>query len=133
MTVDSTKIATLKHTLVHATEFSEIADVFLNDLGNDPEFINAGDCYKDTNLATVVARTAAAVARTSVSVFKGDFMRIAEHRMVHGAFFLGAWSGMMFYFEDIDQGFIAVGDMRGPTQFVRFKAIMVAKKKGAAN
>lgn len=131
-TVDPNKIETLKQTLIKATEFTEIAEVFLDDLGNDPAFFNAGEQYDDKTFASIVARAAAAAAGTTVAVFVGHFMRIPEHRMIHGAFDLGAWSGMMFYFEGIDKGFIALGNTKGANHFLRFTALpSKGESKGA--
>jgi hypothetical protein len=33
------------------------------------------------------------------------------------------WTMMMFYFEDVEQGFLALGDEKGPDRFVRFSLI----------
>jgi len=130
MTMDPGKIATLKRTLVEATDFTDIADIFLEELGNDLAFINSGKRYSDKRFLTDFAQAAAAVSGTPTGVFEGKLKRVAEHRMVHGAFTYGEWTGMMFYFEDLQQGFMALGDETGPSRFSRFSLIPAADGKG---
>lgn len=121
--MDAAKLATLKKKLLEATDFIEIADCFVEDLGNDPEFARSGKPYNDKRFLTALAQATSRALGGKTGVFQGTPRRIAEHRMVHAAFTFGDWIGMMFYFEDVEQGFMALGDQEGPNHFVRFTLI----------
>jgi len=117
------KLPTLKKKLLEATDFSEIVEYFFEELGNDPAFARSGEPTSDKRLLTSLAQVAARTAGTT-GVFSGNAFRITYHRFVHGAFSLGKkWTIMMFYFEDLEQGFMALGDDSGPSHFTRFSLI----------
>ena len=121
--MDAGKIATLKRKLIEATDFGEIADYFLDNLGNDLAFMMSGERYADTRFVTALAQAVTAASGSDGGVFQGTPRRMAEHRLVHGAFTFGPWTGMMFYFEDVEQGFLALGDEQGPSRFCRFSLV----------
>lgn len=123
MALDPKKIAALKRKLLEATDFTETAELFLDDLGNDLAFVSSGKPYHDRTFLTALAQAAAAARGTTGGVYKGTHRRIAEHRLIHGGFTFEGWTGMMFYFEDVAQGFMALGDEQGPSKFVRFSLI----------
>jgi hypothetical protein len=123
------RIVALKKKLVEATDFDEIAELFLEDLGNDLAFMKSGKRYSDEAFVTALAETAAAVLEIPVGVYQGTLRRVARYRMIHGAFTIGEWTAMMFFFEDLDQGFLAAGDAEGPSRFVRFSFIPKADGK----
>lgn len=126
--MDAAKIATLKRTLIEATDFDDIVEVFLEDLGNDMAFIESGKPYSDKRFLTALAQAADAAVGGGGGVYQGTPRRVKEYGLIHGAFTFGKWTGMMFYFEDIEQGFMALGDVRGPSRFARFS--LVAKPDG---
>lgn len=121
--MNAAKLATLKRKLIEASDFTEIADYFIEDLGNDRAFALSGKPYHDKRFLTALAQATAGALGGKTGVFQGTPRRIAEHRLVHGAFTFGEWIGMMFYFEDIEQGFMALGDQEGPNHFVRFTLV----------
>jgi len=116
------KLPALKQKLLEATDLSDIVQYFFDELGNDVAFAKSGEPTSDklfmTTLAQVAARTAG-----EAGVFQGTACRIASHRFVHGVFSLGKWTAIMFYFEEIEQGFMALGDEQGPSRFTRFSVI----------
>lgn len=117
------KLPTLKEKLLTATDFSEIVEYLFDELGNDPAFARAGKPTSDKRLLTSLAQVAARTVGAS-GAFSGQAFRISSHRFVHGAFSLGKkWTIMMFFFEDIEQGFMAIGDDSGPSHFTRFSLI----------
>src|SRR5262245_53709712 len=107
------KLPTLKKKLLEATDFTEIVEYLFEELGNDPAFARSGKPTSNKRLLTTLAQVAASTVGTT-GVFSGQAFRIASHRFVHGAFSLGReWTIMMFFFEDLDQGFMAIGDDSG--------------------
>jgi len=129
MALDPKKIAALKRKLIEATDFTEIAELFIEDLGNDMGFITSGKPYLDKRFITTVAQAAATAVGTNEGVYQGTPSRVAEHGLIHGAFTFGEWTGMMFFFEDIEQGFLALGDDSGPSRFCRFTFVVKPKGK----
>lgn len=127
--VDPAKIAMLKQKLVESTVFREILDYFFTHLGEDL-FTRAGTPIHDAPLMRVVARTAALLVRAkSLTIVAATTLRAAEHRLVFGTLSFGKWTGLMFYFEDLERGFLALGDNRGPSLFTRFSLTALPSPK----
>lgn len=123
MALDAAKIATLKRKLIEATDFEDIVEFFIEDLGNDMEFVLSGKPYSNERFLTALAQAAAAALGLKEGVYQGTPHRVPEHRLVHGAFTFNEWTGMMFFFEDLDQGFLALGDAHGPSRYCRFSLV----------
>lgn len=121
--LDANKLATLKKKLLEAKDLTEIADYFLNDLGNDAAFARSGEPIEDQRFLAALGQVVARTVGAKVGMLRGTPVRVAEHRLVHGAFDFGKWTIMMFYFDDVEQGFLALGDERGPDRFARFSLV----------
>lgn len=122
MALDPSKIATLKQRLLQAKDFTEIVEYFMA-LGNDPAFITSGEPWSNERFAAALAKAVLAAIGGPGGVFRTSPFRVAEHRLIHGVVEIGKWVGMMFYFEDVEQGFVALGDESGPSVYVRFSLI----------
>jgi hypothetical protein len=59
-------------------------------------------------------------------------LRLATHKLIHGAFVLGNHVGTVFYFEDVEKGLAAFGalDSEGPSQVARFSLVKGPGGKG---
>jgi hypothetical protein len=121
--MDLSKLATLKAKLVEANDFSQLAAYFFDEFGEDPSFAMTGEPMTDMLLSGFFGQVAVKMVGGRTMALRPRFVRIAEHRFVHGAFTLDQWTGMMFYFEDIERGFMALGGESGPTHFGRFSLI----------
>jgi hypothetical protein len=118
------KLPGLKAKLLEATDFGEIFEYFFTELGNDAAFACSGEPTQDRLL---LQSAATATARTvgEAGAFVGTLQRIASHRFVHGAFSFGdTWQVLVLYFEDLNLGFLAIGDASGPSRFTRFSVIL---------
>ncbi|MFO0762471.1 MAG: hypothetical protein U0359_38890 [Byssovorax sp.] len=117
------KLAGLKTTLLEATDLSEIFEHFVEELGSDPSFARSGEATKDEPLLKAAA-TAAAQSTGEAGAMVGNAFRIRSHRFVHGSFSYGKkWQLILLYFDDVKQGFLAIGDEEGPSRFTRFSVI----------
>ena len=122
--MEPAKVATLKKKLLEATDLTEILEYYFAEFGNDPAFARSGDPLDDNRFLTALGQAVLCTVGEKAGILRGTPVRVAEHRLVHGAFDLGKWTIMMFYFEDVEQGFLAVGDARGPDRFTRFSLVM---------
>jgi hypothetical protein len=120
--MDASKIAVLKKKLLEAKDFHEIVEYFFEQFGSDAAFARSGKPMNDQRFLTALAQVAATTTGEK-GAFSGTPSRVAAHRLVHGAFTFGAWTVMMFYFEDVEQGFMALGDDSGPSRFTRFSFV----------
>jgi hypothetical protein len=126
------KLPGLKKTLLDATELSDIFEYFFNELGSDHAFARSGEPTTDPRLLTTLAQVAARTAGEA-GAFEGTACRIASHRFVHGTFTLaGKWTAIVIYFEDLEQGFMALGDEGGPSRFTRFSLVASPDGEGPA-
>jgi hypothetical protein len=122
--MDATKIATLKHKLLTATAFTEILEYYFAEFGSNAAFARTGETMKDPRFAAALAQVVSkAVTVKGRATFEGTPLRIAAHHLIHGAFWYAKWTVMMFYFEDVKQGFMAIGDDGGPSHFTRFSFV----------
>src|SRR5262249_5696058 len=103
--MDPGKVAKLKQTLLEATDFHDIVAYFFQEFGNGAAFARAGGPMNDERFLMAPGQVAARTVGAKIGVFRGTPARVAEHRLVHGAFTFGTWTVMMFYFEDVQQGF----------------------------
>jgi hypothetical protein len=122
MALDPRKIATLKQKLLLATDFTEIVEYFM-ELGNDFAFIESGEPWSNPRFVAALGKAMSAATGGEGGVLETSPRRVAEHRLVHGVVEMGKWVGMMFYFEDVEQGFLALGDESGPSRYIRFSLI----------
>lgn len=117
------KLPGLKKKLLEATVFSEVYEHFTEELGSDLAFARSGVPTDDKRILTSLGQVVARVTGEG-GLLVGTVCRIASHRFLHGSFSYGKkWSLIMFYFEDVEQGFLAVGDHGGPSIFTRFSLV----------
>lgn len=121
------KIPTLKHKLVNATAFSEIAEYFLADFGGNPDFVRASDPSEDQVLLQGVAQIVSRMVGGRAGALEAHMYRVPEAKLVHGSLGFAEWMGVVFYFEDLERGLLALGKILGPTQFVRFSMTEVPR------
>jgi hypothetical protein len=130
--LDLEKLGTLKQMLVEATDFSDVYGYFMDHFGEDPELMAMGERFRDPAFLQMLERLGAQVVGKKARIEQPLFLRVKEHRFVHGAFRYGDHVGCVFYFGDIEKGLAAFGSLEseGPTELARFTMAQVAKGKG---
>jgi hypothetical protein len=121
--MDLALLATLKEKIVHAKNFTEIWEYFMDHFGEDPEFIEQGERVQHPFLEAVLAQVGAQLFGKQVSVTDFILTRLAEHQFLHGGGILGGRLTNVMYFEDIHVGLLAVVMSMSPkseTKMIRF-------------
>ncbi len=127
--MDATKLATLKKRLLEAKDLTQIAEYFFDEFANDPKFALSGKPYTNERLVQALGQVVLKLTGQKAALMTGKCRRVEKHRLVHGYFDFGEWTLLMFYMEEVEQGFVALGDQSGPSIFGRFSLIEPAGGK----
>lgn len=122
---DPNKLATLKRLLLEAKDFSDVYGYFLEHFGNSPKLMTFGKPLRDKTLLEVLELIGSKVIGKKARISEPFLLRVAEQRFIHGVFRLGDHIASVLYFEDIEQGLAAFGELEsdGPDQFMRFSIV----------
>lgn len=120
--MDLSLLATLKETLVHATNLSDVWTYFYDHFGEDPQFIALGQRARHPFLETVLGEVGRQLFGKTVPVDNLLLTELPEHQFVHGGCTLGGRLANVMYFEDIRMGMLAVvvSFTSSETKMVRF-------------
>jgi hypothetical protein len=120
--MDLTLLATLKDRLIHAENFSQVWEYFLDHFGQDPDFIALGERTDDPFLEAVLTQVGTELFHREVTPTDFLLTRVPEHQFVHGGCILNGRLTNVLYFEDIYTGLLAVVMSVTPaeTKLVRF-------------
>jgi hypothetical protein len=120
--MDLTLLATLKDRLIHAENFTQVWEYFLDHFGQDPEFIALGERTDDPFLEAVLTQVGTELFQREVAPTDFLLTRVPEHQFVHGGCILNGRLTNVLYFEDIHTGLLAVVTSVTPaeTKLVRF-------------
>ena len=120
--MDLKLLETLKQRLLTAREFEQVFTHFLDQFGEDPEFIAQGESAHSAFLEAVVAQVGKELFGREVRVTDVLLTRLPEQQFIHGACRLAGRLANVIYFEDIQTGLLVVilSEARGETKLVRF-------------
>jgi hypothetical protein len=120
--MDLTQLTTLKEKLIHARNFTRVWEYFMDQFGQDPEFIALGDTTEDPFLEAILLHVGKGLFGRAVT--SADFLltRLPEHQFLHGGGTIDGRLANVLYFEDIRIGLLAVVVSINPseTKMVRF-------------
>ncbi len=120
--MDLKLLETLKQRLLTAKEFEQVFTYFLDQFGEDPEFIAQGERAHSAFLEAVVAQVGKELFGREVRVTDVLLTRLPEQQFIHGACRLAGRLANVIYFEDIHTGLLVVilSEARGETKLCRF-------------
>lgn len=122
--MDSGKLTTLKDKLITGTNFSNTMRWFFDEIAETSDFASLGEPTSDKLLMEALSGVIAQIiGQNQAAAVEALLFRVPEHQFIHGALTVGKQLGSVFYFEDIERGLLALGDLTGPTHFVRFSFI----------
>jgi len=121
--MDLSLLATLQDKLIHGTNFSDIFTYFLDHFGEDPEFIDQGECVRNEFLEQMYLQVGLQLFGRPVALTNMLFKHLPEHHFYHGGACLGGKVANVLYFEDVCVGLLGVmwSVSPGETKFARFK------------
>jgi hypothetical protein len=120
--MDLRRLTTLKQKLIEAKNFSEILGFFLDEFGNDPDFISLGQRVADPFLEAVVTQVGQELFGQTTKPSNLLLTRLPEYSFIHGACHFHGRLANVIYFEDIHSGLMAIVPPAGSneTKVIRF-------------
>jgi hypothetical protein len=117
-----TKVETLKEELLGSTPFPKVMAYFFEHFGNDPTFLGMGEKVRDDRIRVALGNVAANLLGRPQAAVDTRLVRLPEHHMTHGLLTLPAGVGVVFFFDDVAKGLLALSDAhdRDQTIYVRF-------------
>jgi hypothetical protein len=129
-------LATLKDKLVQASDFFKVYEYFLDQFGEDPEFIALGTPTGSPFLEAVLAEVGKQLFQKEVALRDVLLTRLPDQHFIHGTALLNGRIATVFYFEDVQMGLLAVAVSLSTNQMTvaRFSGRrIVASKEPSVN
>jgi hypothetical protein len=120
--MDLTRLTTLKARLLTASQFSDVFSYFMDNFGNNLEFIELGEQTRHALVEAVIGQVGKAIFGHDVNPSGLVLTRIGDEQFIHGGFLLEGCLASVFYFDDVHVGLMAVvmGNPENETKFARF-------------
>src|SRR5436190_20116652 len=119
--MDLSKLEMLKDKLVHGKVFADIFECFLENCGENSEFMKLGQRGRCPTLERIVSEVATKLLGKKAQLRAFLLTYLPECGFVHGGGFINGCIASVFYFEAIQQGILAVAIGAGETKFARFR------------
>ena len=129
--MDLSKLETLQEKLLDADDFYEVFNYFFDHFGENTEFLTLGEQVERPLIEQVLAQVGQHLLGASVVTIEDLLLvHVPEHNFIHGGCIINGRMGNLFYFEDIQQGLLAVlmSFGSGETQIARFTAHRVKQR-----
>jgi hypothetical protein len=120
--MDLTQLAELKNKLVSATEYIKVWEFFLDQFGENPDFIALGDRVRHPFLEAVLSRVAHQLFKSDIDWDNVFLTSLPEHQFIHGGGPVKGGLINVMYFDDIHTGLMCamMPTKMGEMKFVRF-------------
>ena len=127
--MDLTKLATLRDLLVNGKDFARTWEFFLDQFGENPEFMNNGERTQSPLLEAVIAQVGQQLSGKEVALKDLLLVRVPGESFIHGGCVLGTKIANVIYFEDVQSGLIAIpwSVTTGETKYARFSTQMMPR------
>ncbi len=116
-----------KEVLVKNDNFRDIYTYFMDNFGEDPDFLQYGKVKKNPILKQLMKSVAEKLFKKDVEIIHLLLHKIPKTSFVHGPCFINSKMASVFYFEDIRVGMLIVAQFNGETQFIRFSGMEAAE------
>lgn len=115
-------LAELRTRLTHPTDYEHAFSYFLEEFGGDKDFIAMGLVDKAPGLTAVMEKIATQALGKPVKIQQAHISRVPKAAFLHGSASLGDRAAIVFYFEEINTGLMAImPGVRGQAEMARFK------------
>ena len=119
--MDLNLLDSLKDQLVKAKDFHKVYEFFLDNFGENSEFMVLGDRARHPMLETVYAQVLEQLFKRKIDTSALLLTRIPDQEFLHGGGMFHGHLATVFYFEDVHAGLIAVASpLEANTRFIRF-------------
>jgi hypothetical protein len=124
--MDIAKLAVLKRKMQDETNFKSVWEYFLDNFGEDAEFLSYGEPVEHPVLEGIIKCITKELFPTrSATLAQLLLVRVIGQPFIHGGCIFGGKLGTILYFEDIEMGMISIVSASSQeTQLIRFTAEM---------
>ena len=118
------KLKSLEIMLGSEGELGLVFAFFLDNLGNDTDFMRCGKPAKNTNLKIIIQKLCEGMLERDCQITGMKLFHVPKSQFYHGLCQAGGKSAFFFYFEHIEMGMVAinVGPAFGQCTYARFNA-----------
>jgi hypothetical protein len=115
-------LAALRERLLPPSDYETAFHYFLEEFGGDAAFMAASTPEVMPQFEGILNQIASKALGKPVKLEGARFNRMAEHRFRHGAAVVEGRAVIMFYFEDVNTGLMAITPgPRGAAELARFQ------------
>jgi hypothetical protein len=121
---DFPQLFTLKQMLLDANatidDLKGVMQFFFNNLGNDPEFLKAGDWTTNKDVDGMLEGLAYRLFGQNLDMEGTPVVELPRYHFIHGAFSMNGKNGTVIYFADVGKGLIALAWSANETKYTPF-------------
>lgn len=123
----SEKLEQLKGILCKTEDLSESSRFFLDNFGNNPDFMQHGKSVKHDRIKSIMKATCADLFGKQSKVTTLNIFSFKKENFHHGLCHMDGRLAVFFYFDEIEMGLITImmGPVFGQCSYVRFSATTV--------
>ncbi len=118
-----------KEILVKGDNFGDIYNYFMDNFGENSDFLQYGKVKKNSMLKQIMEGVAERLFRGEVEIMHLLLYKIPKTSFFHGPCFINGKMASVFYFEDIRVGMLIVAQFGEETKFIRFSGMEVPKDR----
>jgi hypothetical protein len=122
----SARIQDLKRDLGALDDFGQLMCRFFDCVEADPALVTDAEVHRSRDLRRLLEEVASSLLGRPARASGGELLRVARHRMVHGACWMAGLPATLVWFEDLRQGLMAIVMGDGETRFARFTQLDAA-------
>ena len=122
--------STLKEKVLTAENFDEVWQYFFDHFSDNPRFIDMGQKTENSFLQSILEGVGERLFRKKGEVTNMLFVKIPQHRFIHGACCIQGRMASVMYFEDVKLGILSVigSLLTHEVMMVRFTGLEVQGK-----
>ncbi len=121
--LDLDRLDALREALVHDEDLDAVARRFLDDFGDDPDFVSRGFPTEEPLLEQLVRDVVRRAIGLSSDRAEFFLHRVAPTPFVHGAVVFGRRPATLLWFEDVGVGLVTILSEKG-ADHIRFRAVL---------
>lgn len=118
-----------REVLVKGDNFGDIYNYFMDNFGENSDFLQYGKVKKNPQLKQIMETVAEKLFKRDVEIIHLMLHKISKPPFLHGPCFINGKMASVFYFEDIRVGMLIVAQFDGETKFIRFSGMEAAEDR----
>jgi len=125
------EIKVMQDILVNETNFSKIWDYFMTNFAENPRYLKYCKKIKKPGIKSIIEAIGKKHMFPNQKIVITNMLlnKVKRTKLIHGPFFINNCIGMVFYFEDINKGLVAVSLKKDMASYYRISSIAMIKGK----